>query len=107
MTTSLDGYIAMPDGDDGGLHHWVFGGSHLLEAGGMTFQLTSENSRKVFADFVALVGAFVIGSRSFIAGDEVASFQLPTFVLTHTNRQSDDPLVHFVTDGIEHALQQA
>lgn len=107
MTMSLDGYISLPDGDDGGLHHWVFGGSHPLEAGGMTFQLTSENSRKVFADFVAQVGAFVVGRRSFVAGNEAAFFQLPTFVLTHTDKQSNDTLVTFVTDGIESALQQA
>ena len=73
----------------------------------MTFQLTSENSGKVFAEFVEQVGSFVIGSRSFVAGNEAAFFQLPTFVLTHIDRQSDDPLVHFVTDGIESALHQS
>ncbi|NJL53969.1 dihydrofolate reductase [bacterium] len=107
MTMSVDGYIALPDGDDGGLHHWVFGGSQVLEAGGMTFQLTSENSKQVFADVVECVGAFVIGRKSLVAGSEEPFFQLPTFVLTHTNRQSGDPLVHFVIDGIESALQQA
>jgi len=107
MTMSLDGYIARPDGDDGGLHHWAFGGSHTLEAGGITFQLTSENSKQVFADFVERVGAFVIGRKSLVAGSEAPFFQLPTFVLTHTNRQSDDPLVTFITDGIESALQKA
>lgn len=107
MSTSLDGYIAKPNGDDGGLHHWVFGGEHPVEAGGMTFQLTSENSARVFAEFTEQVGAFVIGRRTFIAAGEAASFQLPTFVLTHGNTQSDDPLVTFVTDGIASALQKA
>ena len=107
MTMSLDGFIAKPNGDDGGLHHWVFGGSHALEAGGITFQLTSENSKQVFADFVERVGAFVIGRKSLVAGSEEPFFQLPTFVLTHKKRQSDDPLVTFVTDGIETALQKA
>ncbi len=107
MTMSLDGYIAKPDGDDGGLHHWLFGGSHPLEAGGIQFHLTSANSLSIFAEFVENVGAFVIGKRSFVAGNEAAFFQRPTFVLTHTDTHSDDPLVTFVTDGIERALQQA
>jgi dihydrofolate reductase len=107
MTMSLDGFIAKPNGDDGGLHHWVFGGTHALEAGGITFQQTSENSKQVFADFVECVGAFVIGRKSLVAGSEAPFFQLPTFVLTHTNSQSNDPLVTFITDGIESALQKA
>ena len=107
MTMSLDGYIALPDGDDGDLHHWVFGWSHPLEAGGMTFQLTSENSKQVFADFVERVGAFVIGRKSLVAGSEEPFFQLPTFVLTHTTQESANSLITYVTDGIESALDQA
>jgi len=107
MTMSLDGYIAMLDGDDGGLHYWVFGGAHPVEAGGMTFQLTSENSARVFAESIKNAGAFVIGRRSLVASGQAAFFQLPTFVLAHTNKQVDDSLVIFVTDGIRSALQQA
>ncbi|MEM9954641.1 MAG: dihydrofolate reductase family protein [Chloroflexota bacterium] len=107
MSMSLDGFIAKANNDDGGLHHWVFGGTHPLEAGGITFQLTSENSAKVFGDFVERVGAFIVGRKSLIAGSEEPFFQLPTFVLTHSERQSDDKRITFVTDGIESALEQA
>lgn len=107
MSMSLDGYIAKPNGDDGGLHHWVFGGDYLFDAGGMTFGLNSEKSATVFKEFVMQAGAFIVGKRTFIAGGEIASFQLPTFVLTNTSRVSDTPLITFVADDIKHILEQA
>ncbi|MEM9955856.1 MAG: dihydrofolate reductase family protein, partial [Chloroflexota bacterium] len=88
MSMSLDGFIAKRNGDDGGLNHWVFSGNHNVEAGGMTFGLTSEKSANVFREFVQKAGAFVVGRRTFEAGGAGASFQLPTFVLTRTMQKS-------------------
>ncbi|MEM9955204.1 MAG: dihydrofolate reductase family protein [Chloroflexota bacterium] len=107
MSMSLDGFIAKRNGDDGGLNHWVFSGNYNVQADGMTFSLTSEKSANVFREFVQNAGAFVVGRRTFEAGGAVASFQLPTFVLTRTMQKSDDPRVTFITDNIETALQKA
>lgn len=56
MAMSLDGYIARSNGDDAGLHTWVFGGTVPLTLGGMTFYITSEQSAEVFREFIYSVG---------------------------------------------------
>ncbi len=112
LTMSLDGYIAGSngEGDDGGLHHWLFGGTIPVNAGGMTFYLTSENSAEVLREFVQNAGAFVLGKRTFHATGKSAPFQLPTFVLSHDAQAAitvEGTTITFVSEGIESALRQA
>ncbi|MFI6466651.1 dihydrofolate reductase family protein [Streptomyces sp. NPDC050538] len=60
-------------------------------------------------------GASVMGRRMFDAGElswpEEAPFHTPVFVVTHTGRDSWErpggTTFHFVTDGVESALEQA
>ncbi|MEO1165323.1 MAG: dihydrofolate reductase family protein [Chloroflexota bacterium] len=110
MSISLDGFIAKPNGDDGGLNAWVFGGTHAVEAGEFTFQLTSENSAKVFKDFVERAGAFIVGKRAYTAAGAAPLFGLPTFILANKDETATidpDTLAHFVGNDIDDALAQA
>jgi dihydrofolate reductase len=129
ISMSLDGYVAGPNptnkdplgegGED--LHQWAFatdtwrsqhggrGGEHNADA-------------EVAEEVVRGVGAYIMGRNMFGPmgpwdeswrgwwGDE-PPFHAPVYVLTHHSR---DPLemeggttFHFVTDGIESALEQA
>jgi dihydrofolate reductase len=106
---SLDGCIAGPGGDDG-LHHWVFGGSVPVAAGGMTFHLDSEASASVFERFVRSTGTVVLGRQIFSDAGENPPFGLPSFVLSHDVRPAERKHgvgITFVSDGIESALAQA
>lgn len=111
LSISLDGFIDGPDGEDGGLHAWVFGGSVPVEAAGISFKLASENSAELFREFVQNTGAIVIGRKAVtIASNIDPIFNLPTFVLTHepqASKTKDGVTVMFVNDGIESALEQA
>lgn len=111
LSTSLDGFINGPDGEDGGLHAWVFSGSVPVEAAGISFKLASENSAELFREFVQNTGAIVIGRKAAtIASNIDPIFNLPTFVLTHEPQKSktkDGVTVIFVNDSIESALEQA
>ncbi len=110
LSVSLDGFIAGPNGEDGGLHDWVFRGTYPVTAGGMTFKLASENSAAFFGAFSENTGAVVIGKRAFNTANDNPIFELPTFVLTHEARETvnkDGVPVVFVSDGIESALKQA
>jgi dihydrofolate reductase len=110
MTMSLDGFIAGTGGDDAELHQWVFNGTVPVTVGGMTFHLASESSAEYFKEFVQNAGAVVLGKTSFKASGENAPFQLPSFVLTHTPKETitkDGATITFVADGIESALAQA
>ena len=122
MSMSLDGYIAGPgDGPDNPLgdggeqvHEWMVGtdafrGSHGGGGG------ASGPDNDVVAEVIARSGATVLGRRMFDNGEEPwgpePPFRQPVFVVTHDARE---PLVreggttfHFVTEGIESALEQA
>jgi dihydrofolate reductase len=98
MVMSLDGFVAGPNNDDGGLHDWYFA--------------PSGKAAVVIDELLNTIGAMIIGRRSF--GDQPEGFdtpyKVPHFVLTHTMRQTvtngDVPFL-FVADGIESALAQA
>ena len=110
LSMSLDGFIAGPNGDDNGLHNWVFGGTVPLTVGGTTFHLSSEKSAEVFDKFVQNAGAFVLGKRAFEAASENPIFQRPSFVLSHEARDEVSKAgttITFITAGIESALEQA
>ncbi|WP_435807840.1 dihydrofolate reductase family protein [Streptomyces parvulus] len=121
ITVTADGYSAghgqserRPFGDDGGdgtgerLHAWMF-------------ETPDENRAEL--DRMAAAGAFVMGRNMFgpVRGDwdrpwngwwgDDPPFHAPVFVLTHHPREpqpmAGGTTYHFVTDGIESALDRA
>jgi dihydrofolate reductase len=131
IAMSLDGYVAGPDQSlenplgVGGmrLHEWVVGLRVWRESHGLEGGEESESSR-VVEESTAGIGATIMG-RNMFGGHpgpwdaakpwngwwgEEPPFHHPVFVLTHYPRA---PLAlkgttfHFVTDGIESALEQA
>jgi dihydrofolate reductase len=127
---SLDGYVAGPNqsaGDpigEGGmrLHQWAFATdtwneSHGLDAG----ERTADS--KVAEEVTQGIGAFIMGRNMFGPGrgvwdeswtgwwGEDPPYHTPVYVLTHHEREPVEmqggTTFHFVTDGIESALEQA
>jgi dihydrofolate reductase len=122
MAISLDGYVAGPgDGPSSPLgeggernHAWVTELAAWRERQGMTGGRTGAENDRVASVFERN-GALVMGRRMFENGVEPwgpnPPYRAPVYVVTHRHR---DPLVreggttfHFVTDGIESALEQA
>jgi dihydrofolate reductase len=129
IATSLDGYAAGPDQSTdeplgvGGeaLHDWAF----VLEAWRRPHGLEGGEvnaSSAVMEEVQAGVGAVIMGRRMFGGGDgewgdwagwwgDDPPFHAPVFVLTHYERESlpmeGGTTFHFVTGGIESALEQA
>jgi dihydrofolate reductase len=130
MTMSLDGFVAGPDQSEqnplgvGGmeLHQWlfplaVFRESHGDEGGEVNA------STPVVAAWTENVGATVMGRNMFGGGPgpwgenpwngwwgDEPPFRHPVYVLTHHAREPLElrgTTFHFVTDGIESALEQA
>jgi dihydrofolate reductase len=131
LSVSLDGFIAGPDPSEqdplgrGGmqLHEWAFALAAWREPHGRDGGEVNA-STAVVEESLANVGAVVMGRKMFGGeagpwserpwdgwwGDD-PPFHVPVFVLTHHERE---PLVkdggttfHFVTDGIEAALERA
>ena len=132
ITMSLDGFVAGPDATleeplgKGGeeLHEWIVGLASWRETHGETggertaddelFQANTKNN-----------GAVIMGRRMFSSGSgpweddpkadgwwgDDPPFHAPVFVLTHHAREpvpkEGGTTYHFVTDGIESALEQA
>ena len=101
MSMSLDGFIAGPNNEDGGLHDYFFS--------------PASGTAEVIEEGFKTTGAIVMGRRAYDVGAQQDGFVdnpylVPTFVLT-----SDVPkqaakgaeAFIFVTDGIESALKQA
>jgi dihydrofolate reductase len=132
LSISLDGFVAGPNQSEeqplgeGGerLHDWVVSLAAWREAHGMQGGDVNESTR-IVEESVANVGAGVMGRNMFGPpgggpwGDEQWNgwwgddppFHYPVFVLTHHAR---DPVelqggttFHFVTDGIDSALEEA
>jgi dihydrofolate reductase len=131
ISMSLDGFIAGPNQSvenplgEGGmqLHEWVFGLAAWREPHG-------EDGGEVNASTAVVeesnqnVGATVMGRNMFGGGDgpweanpwdgwwgDDPPFHMPVFVVTHHAREplamQGDTTFHFVTDGVESALEQA
>ena len=132
ISMSLDGFVAGPNQSqenplgEGGerLHEWVFALSAWREAHGRQGGEVNESAR-IFEDSRQNVGAGVMGRNMFgpvgggsWSGEEWTGwwgedppYHYPVFILTHHAR---DPVemkggttFHFITDGVESALQQA
>ena len=132
ISMSLDGFVAGPEQSVkdplgvGGmrLHEWVFALAVFREMHGMEGGEVNE-STKVVEESVANIGATVMGRNMFGGHPGPWSaekpwdgwwgpnppFHHPVFVLTHHARSSlqmeGGTTFHFVTDGIESALEQA
>jgi dihydrofolate reductase len=132
MTMSLDGYVAGPNqslenplGEGAlGLHEWAFATRGFRQAHGMGDGGETGLDDSYAARWNENIGATIMGRNMFGPvrgpwGDEAWSgwwgddppFHTPVFVLTHHAR---DPVelqggttFHFVTGGIEGALEQA
>jgi len=134
LSVSLDGFAAGPHQDRdnplgvGGerLHEWVFatptGRAMLGEEPGDDKPATVDDEMLTAGD--AGIGATIMGRNMFgpVRGEwpdeswtgwwgETPPYRHPVFVLTHHPRESFEmdggTVFHFVTDGIESALQQA
>jgi dihydrofolate reductase len=132
MTMSLDGFVAGPDQSEndplgtGGmeLHQWLvrlkaFRESHGEEAGGEV-----NASTPIAEEILGNVGATIMGRNMFGGGPgpwrddswkgywgDNPPYHHPVFVLTRHPREplemEGGTTFHFVTDGIESALEQA
>jgi len=130
ISISLDGFVAGPNQSldnpigEGGLrlHEWVFKTDSWRGRHGMDGGERSPDS-EVAAEMAEGIGGYIMGRKMFGGGDgpweetwtgwwgEDPPYHVPVFVLTHHPRESltmqGGTTFHFVTDGIESALEQA
>jgi len=130
ISVSLDGFVAGPNQSiehplgEGGehLHDWALKTAAWRESHGYEDGEHGPDS-DVIAAAVAGIGAYVMGRRMFGGGEgpwdetwkgwwgDEPPFHVPVFVLTHHARapleMQGGTTFHFVTDGIEAALEQA
>lgn len=115
MSMSLDGYVADPNDGVGEVFDWYFSSGDVeIHTGGsdpMTFKV-SEPSAAHLRGLFSELGAMLTGRRTFdAAGGWNGNHGFgPAFVLTHEIPEGwprPGSTVHFVTDGIESAVQQA
>jgi dihydrofolate reductase len=101
MSMSLDGFVAGPNNEDGGLHDYFF--------------FPSGDIARVVEEGIKTTGAIIMGRRCYDLGDQLDGFannpyKVPHFVLSHVvpekSARGETPFV-FVADGIENALTQA
>ncbi|WP_200213712.1 dihydrofolate reductase family protein [Micromonospora coerulea] len=130
LSMSLDGFIAAPGQSRqdplgrGGLrlHEWFFATESWRDRHGLAGGARNVDA-EVVDEMTRDLGAYVMGRRMFGGGDgpwdpdwtgwwgEDPPFRVPVFVLTHHPRESlvmrGGTEFHFVTDGIEAALERA
>ncbi len=115
MSMSLDGYVADLDDGVAEVFDWYFtSGNVEFHTGGsdpMTFKV-SEASAKHIRDLTSGLGAVLTGRRTFDKAEGWGGNHAwgPAFVLTHhipDGWPRPNSTVHFVTDGIESAVNQA
>jgi dihydrofolate reductase len=130
ISISLDGFVAGPNQSvenpigEGGLrlHQWAFQTASWRQQHGQEGGEPTADD-EVAAEVVVGVGAYIMGRKMFGGGDgpwdegwtgwwgEDPPFHAPVFVLTNHARESlpmdGGTTFHFVTDGIESALEQA
>ncbi|MEA2419331.1 MAG: hypothetical protein QOE60_1537, partial [Thermoleophilaceae bacterium] len=135
VAMSLDGYLAGPDPrfeeplGDGGLrlHEWMFKTAGWRESHGLDEEGAAGRDDEIVREMTENTGAYVMGRGMFGGGEGGAEgdwdeswkgwwgddppYHVPVFVLTHHEREplpmEGGTTFHFVTDGIESALEQA
>jgi dihydrofolate reductase len=132
VSVSLDGFSAGPNprfdeplGDGGErLHEWMLQTAGFKEAHGGGEGGATGRDDEVVRETSDNTGAYVMGRQMFGGGEgdwgdgswkgwwgEDPPFHVPVFVLTHHPREpvpmEGGTTFHFVTDGIESALEQA
>jgi dihydrofolate reductase len=115
MSMSLDGFVA--DASDGieEVFAWFLTGDIEVPTADPQFTLraTSEASAGEFRDALANAGAMLHGRRTFELANGWGGqhpMGVPAFVVTHRIPDGwprEGSTVHFVTDGIESAVEQA
>jgi dihydrofolate reductase len=130
LSISVDGYVAGPNQSlenpigEGGmrLHEWVFATDTWNEQHGREGGAPTADS-EVYAKMMVGNGAYIMGRNMFGADrgahdlqwrgwwGEDPPYHTPVYVLTHHAREplemQGGTTFHFVTDGIESALEQA
>ena len=130
ISISLDGFVAGPNqslenplGEGGeGLHEWVIATESWRAQHGHEGGERGPDS-EVADELVENLGAYIMGRKMFGGGDgpwdeswkgwwgDDPPYHTPVFVLTHHEREplamEGGTTFHFVTDGIESALDQA
>ncbi len=115
MSMSLDGYVADRGGGVTEVFDWYLNSGDVeIDTGGsdpMTFTV-SEPSAEHLRGLTSGLGAMLTGRRTFEAAQGWGGNHAwgPAFVLTHeipAGWPRPDSTVHFVTDGIESAVDQA
>ena len=115
MSMSLDGYVADLNGGVAEVFDWYFtSGDVETHSGGsasMTFKMSAPSAEHYRA-LTSELGAVLTGRRTFEAAQGWGGNHAwgPAFVLTHhipTGWPRPNSTVHFVTDGIESAVNQA
>jgi dihydrofolate reductase len=133
ITMTLDGYIAGPNQSlddplgEGGehMHLWMYTLKTFREQSGQEGGTTGTDD-DILKEMFANVGAVIMGRNMFFGGGREGPwkgnewkgwwgdnppYHVPVFVLTHHAREPQPmeggTTFHFVTDGIEAALQQA
>ena len=115
MSMSLDGYVADPNDGVGEVFDWYMSSGNVeIDTGGadsMTFRVSepsAEHLRRLFSG----LGAVLTGRRTFDVAQGWGGNHAwgPAFVLTHqipAGWPRPGSTVHFVTDGLESAVNQA
>ncbi|ROS24005.1 dihydrofolate reductase family protein [Cellulomonas sp. PhB150] len=115
MSMSLDGFVADPDDGVGEVFDWYSGsGDVVIETGGsdsMTFSMSAPSAQH-FRDLTSRLGAVLTGRRTFEVAQGWGGNHAwgPAFVVTHevpAGWPRPGSTVHFVTDGIANAVEQA
>src|SRR6185295_4913047 len=115
MSMSLDGYVADINDGVAEVFDWYFNSGDVeINTGGadaMTFKV-SEASAEHIRSLTSGLGAVLTGRRTFEVADGWGGNHAwgPAFVVTHqipSGWPRPNSTVHFVTDGIESAVNQA
>ena len=98
LAVSIDGFIAGPGGQDGGLHDWYFAEQGAAET--------------IKQELLGRIGAIILGHTAFGTAPDGfdTPYRVPHFILTHTplpTTERDGASFTFVTGGLQRALEQA